>query len=330
MGSGDGRAGIASTDARNQRNGASNQTARPLGCRACRDRQVGTAAVSARVARPTQGDRLVPRSHARIQCSIWSDPDFVALGPESQRTYLVLLSQPDLSHCGVLPYLPQRWGRLAAGTNVETIEKAIVKLETGRYVVVDRDTAELLIRTLVVHDGGLANPKMRGAIRSALGAVHSKTLRDAVLDVVPDEYREFMANGSPIPPRSDRRSHPDPIAVVTPIRLNTEVGGRGKGRTSSGSASGGSARKRATPPPKDFAPDDELIAWAKDKTPGCDPRRETEAWLDWCYANGKTYRDHRMAWRTWMRKAYEFGRGDPLPSKNGQVPTAADYASGRY
>lgn len=264
----------------------------------------------------------MPRSHGRVLCSIWNDEDFIALGPETQRAYFLLISQPDLSHAGVLPWVPSRWGRLAAGSSTGSIEKAIGKLEAARFVVIDRETSELLIRTLVVHDGGLANPKMRGAIRSALAAIHSPMLRVAVLEVIPEEYRDDIARVIPIRSPSDRNRTGDPKAS----RSNAEVGGKGRGGSSSSRAASTQrpqkrttkrSEKKATRPPRDFMPDAALLEWAAQKAPGIDVARETEKWLDYCEANGKAYKDHRAAWRTWMSNAVDFARGPANGNGNG-------------
>lgn len=163
------------------------------------------------------------RNHARVLTAIWSDAEFTGMTPEAQRMYLLLLSQPDLTPCGALPYIPRRWARLCPGTTVEAVEKAIEELEESRFLLVDRDTDELAIRTFVVHDGGLANPKMRGAVKSSLGALHSRWLRSSIAAVIPCEYRDSIADGI-----ADQIGDPidDPIASQSPMRLNAEVGGR--------------------------------------------------------------------------------------------------------
>lgn len=74
------------------------------------------------------------------------------------------------------------------------------------------------------------------------------------------------------------------------------------------------ARKRATPPPQDFDVDAELRAWAAETGIVADLEAETRAWLDWCEANGRTYKNVRAGWKTWMRRA--------KPAVNGHKPEA--------
>lgn len=190
------------------------------------------------------------RNHARVMTAIWADPQFVALEPEAQRMYLLLLSQPDLTPCGALPHLPRRWARLSARTSVEEIENALSLLEDGGYVLIDRDTDELVIRTLVVHDGGLGNPNHRGAVKSALKALHSPRLRQAVIDVIPEGHRDAIADGWTMPSECHRN------AIAEPSLMNAEVGGRRQSPVSSCSVVEDS---RAASRPAPF--EDEFQAW---------------------------------------------------------------------
>ena len=130
------------------------------------------------------------RAHAHILTAIWSDPDWTALNQSAQHTYLLLLSQQKLNMVGLLDYLPSRWARLAADTSLASVEAAIDELEASRFVVVDRNTDELVIRSLVRHDtcarpDKVANPRVLKALWSAWDAIESRQLRDAVAAEVP-------------------------------------------------------------------------------------------------------------------------------------------------
>ena len=71
----------------------------------------------------------MPRTEARIFTSIWGDPDFLALPGSAQRLYMFLLSQRDLTYCGVMPFRPSRWAGKAAGLTERelSILKAVAK-----------------------------------------------------------------------------------------------------------------------------------------------------------------------------------------------------------
>jgi hypothetical protein len=93
----------------------------------------------------------------------------------------MLTSHPDVSYCGVIDYLPGRWTDLAAGLTEAKLKANVRTLERARYLVVDRKSHELLIRSFIRHDKILARRNMGNACGRALGTVHSDTIREAVL-----------------------------------------------------------------------------------------------------------------------------------------------------
>lgn len=129
------------------------------------------------------------RSHAKILATVWTEPDWLALSQGGQRLYMLLLSQPKLTLIGLLDYLPSRWARLAADTSLATVEAHIDELEASRYVVVDRDTDELLVRTLVKNDVAnsrlLDNTNLLRGMWNAWNTIQSPHLRAVAVDNIP-------------------------------------------------------------------------------------------------------------------------------------------------
>lgn len=130
------------------------------------------------------------RKHARIFTSVWADPDWRKLDQPAQHTYLMVASQPRLSYCGVLDYMPSRLASQVDGLTDAKIRTAVRTLERAKYVVVDRETHELLVRSYVRHDGVLARRNMGNAVARALGQVTSQVVRDAVLHELSRLYAE--------------------------------------------------------------------------------------------------------------------------------------------
>jgi hypothetical protein len=93
------------------------------------------------------------RSHARIVTSIWADRHFKTLSSDAQRLYFLLLSQPDLNHAGALSLTVRRWAGLSADREEALVRSSLSELEALRYIVVDYDTEEVVIRTFVRNDG---------------------------------------------------------------------------------------------------------------------------------------------------------------------------------
>jgi hypothetical protein len=121
------------------------------------------------------------RGHGRILTSIWDDDDFLDLDEREQRLYLFLISQPNLNHAGLLPLTLRRWSRKSKGLTSAELEKRLQALEAARFIVMDDDTEELLIRSFVRNDGVWKQPKVMGAMVSGALEISSRRLRRALL-----------------------------------------------------------------------------------------------------------------------------------------------------
>lgn len=129
------------------------------------------------------------RDHARFQLAIWHNSEFRALSVESQHAYMTIVSQPGLNYVGVLDYIPGRLASLTQGHTVRRVSTAVRSLAHARFVVVDRDTSELLVRTYVKHDGVLDRANMGKALVRAFERVMSPLLREVILDELAKVYR---------------------------------------------------------------------------------------------------------------------------------------------
>lgn len=68
-------------------------------------------------------------------------------------------------------------------------------------------------------------------------------------------------------------------------------------------------RSRKTALPKDFAPNGDVLQWAKENHPTVDAKAETLRFIDYHRANGSTFNDWLAAWRNWIRNAEKFNGG---------------------
>ena len=122
------------------------------------------------------------RDHARIRLDIWSDEDWRALTSAAQWIYLALLSRPGLNFCGVADWRPARIAAVTAELTGSDVEHVAAELEAARFIVVDRDSEEVLIRSFVKHDGLLMSPNMTKALVKDHATVASRALRAVVVD----------------------------------------------------------------------------------------------------------------------------------------------------
>lgn len=117
------------------------------------------------------------RDHARLRHSIWADAEFLALTEAAQRVYMLALSQPGLNYCGVVPFTLRRWAKLASDSTTRRLRTAVTALETARFVVVDEDSEELLIRSFIRNDGIIESPNICLAAVKAFPGVLSPLLK---------------------------------------------------------------------------------------------------------------------------------------------------------
>ncbi|MBF8186354.1 hypothetical protein ITP53_11450 [Nonomuraea sp. K274] len=140
------------------------------------------------------------RDEARVFTSIWRDEQFRAYSANAQRLFLFLLSQPDLSYCGTLALRERKWAGTASDLTPADVRAGLAELTNpspnpsengsanpsanpsgGALVVVDEDTEELLIRSLVRLDGVWKIPNLMRSARNAAALIESPHLPPVLL-----------------------------------------------------------------------------------------------------------------------------------------------------
>lgn len=128
-----------------------------------------------------------------IQTAIWLDRDFLALGVDAKLLYLLLLTQPDVTHVGIVTTAPARWTR-QLGMTQRRLQAALRELVDTRFIVVDEATDEVLIRSWVKHN--LAGSKLEQAGKTHFTLVASSLLRW----VLQSEHSELFGDPPPNTP----------------------------------------------------------------------------------------------------------------------------------
>jgi hypothetical protein len=123
----------------------------------------------------------VAREQANVRLSIWTDPDFRALSCAAQHMYLLILTSPTLSYAGVADWRPKRIAALAAGWSADAVEIAAAELHSTRFLIVDPDTDEALVRSFLKHDGLMAREFMATAAAKAYEGVASPRIRGVIV-----------------------------------------------------------------------------------------------------------------------------------------------------
>lgn len=130
------------------------------------------------------------RKHARLMVSVWDDSDFVSLTSIEQNVFFALISSRDLSWCGVAPYLPKRLTRNASDLTERKVIAAIERLRATRFVVIDDDTDEILVRRFVHYDEVMKQPNVAKGMATAMKRVHSQHLSTVLVDELARELVE--------------------------------------------------------------------------------------------------------------------------------------------
>lgn len=154
---------------------------------------------------------MARRAFAQLYTRIWSDEDFRMRSAAAQRMYMLLLSQPQLTYCGTIPLTLRRWAKCAPDTTPDDIRAALDELAEHRFVVIDEDTDELLVRTFIRNDELWKQPRMLGVALEESLETESPLLRRelaAELRALPTERMadqvertvSYLLVGDPEPP----------------------------------------------------------------------------------------------------------------------------------
>lgn len=152
------------------------------------------------------------RSEARLQFGMWR-AGLDGLSAHGKLMYCVLLTEPTLNHCGVGAVRMARWAKDASLT-IEETDRALGELVAGGWVVLDEETEEVFVRTLIRNDNVAAQPYvLKGALREAT-QVESPAIRRvlaAELRKLPPKQPDGTSK------RGTKVVYPDPHAAADAI-----------------------------------------------------------------------------------------------------------------
>jgi hypothetical protein len=119
----------------------------------------------------------VAGSFAKIFNKIWADPDFRSLTRGQQWLYFALISQPELNFAGVVTTTDRRLTGCAEGFTLDELHNDLAALEACRYIVVDQEHDEILVRSYMRHDGAWRTPNVLTSILRDVIVVRSRAIR---------------------------------------------------------------------------------------------------------------------------------------------------------
>lgn len=138
--------------------------------------------------------------YVRVQRDIKLDDDYLALTRDAQWLYGALMV--DVDFIGVAEWKPSKMMKRSIGTTVLDVERAGAELQEKLFIVIDRDTEEVLIRTFVKYDGLYKQPNMCVAMVKAFRKIGSPEIRGVIsheLNRISETVREKI-DASPLTP----------------------------------------------------------------------------------------------------------------------------------
>lgn len=168
------------------------------------------------------------REYAQIHLRIWDDDDFRNLSVYAQRLYLLLLSHPTLSNAGVGDWRPARLAVLAGDSKKADIVWASRELQTSRFVYIDEETEEFLVRSFVRNDTVLRSRNMGTAVAKSIKMIASRSLKTLVIwELQRAKYEETIRKGlesKELQGYLNREIHPDEYKYAQ-LELNDRLNG---------------------------------------------------------------------------------------------------------
>lgn len=299
------------------------------------------------------------RREARLSVEIWDDSEFAALSPLAKLVFIFLFSQRDLSYLGLLPLRERRWASRLSGLGAEDVREALEELDAARFVVVDDETEELLVRSFMRRDEVYRQPQLIRSARDSLPVVASHRIRAVLAEELEriasldglhaasaeaiEDMRRSLAesaarvNASTVDPartlRAPSNDHGQDLRekeVSDHLELSPPSSGLLDPDSSktpsepSRRAPRAAATKRGTRIPDDFAVTPAMVEWARENAPGVDGRRETEKFINyWRSVPGAKglKLDWKATWRNWMLNAAERNGARASPPAARQLPS---------
>lgn len=129
-------------------------------------------------------------AYAKLNKSLWAEPDWRKLSLAAHGLYAYLLSQPTTDTAGVFPVQQTRWAKAHSDTTIEDIQTTARELDRGGWIIVDFDTEEGVIRHYLADQISAGSNVFLHALSRACLA-QSPVLRRVLLDEIDHLDRQF-------------------------------------------------------------------------------------------------------------------------------------------
>jgi hypothetical protein len=123
----------------------------------------------------------MPREYGQIRHDIWSDDQWRSLTVPAQHLYMVLVSDPKLTYCGVTGWHAGKLAQRSAENTGKDVFLAAAELSQEFFIVIDEETEEVFIRSYLRHESIVSNPRLAVTMAKDFGTIASNKIRAAVV-----------------------------------------------------------------------------------------------------------------------------------------------------
>lgn len=171
----------------------------------------------------------------------------------------------------------------------------------------------------------MASPIVRPFFKSEKGRLFNKRC-DVELARQDAKSRTLSESGKKGAEKRHNKNKDIPSHPIATPKPNFSIGEERRGKDKEKDTTNVVSKKKTR---KDFEADnlESLTAWFQDNAPSVDKHALRRKLLDWCDANGKTYKDYNAALRTWATKEQERHNGN-RKQNSGQAITGTSRATG--
>lgn len=123
----------------------------------------------------------MPREYGQLRHDLWNDDDFRALTVPAQHLYMVLVSDPKLTYCGVTGWHAGKLSQRSAENSGYHTAVAAMELADRFMIVIDEETEEVALRSFLRHEPVMSNPRLAVTMTKDFATIASNKIRASIV-----------------------------------------------------------------------------------------------------------------------------------------------------
>lgn len=124
---------------------------------------------------------MAGHEYAKVNVAIWGDQDWKKLTRDEHWLYFLLWSHPKTNAAGVADWRPGRLASSAAQTTAEDVRRIAAQLQAKRFILVDEESEEVLIRSYLKHDQRMKQPNASVSVANAYSGTASLPIQKVIV-----------------------------------------------------------------------------------------------------------------------------------------------------